>query len=60
MNPYELGLEKNDANFVALSPLSYLERAAQVYPERCAVVYGARRQNWRDTYARCCRLASAL
>ncbi|HJV95141.1 MAG TPA: AMP-binding protein, partial [Albitalea sp.] len=60
MNPYELGLEKNDANFVALSPLSYLERAAQVYPERCAVVYGARRQTWRDTYARCCRLASAL
>ncbi|HEX6362814.1 MAG TPA: acyl-CoA synthetase [Albitalea sp.] len=59
-NPYSLGLEKNAANHVALSPLSFLERAALVYPERTAVVYGARRQSWRDTYARCRRLASAL
>ncbi len=59
-NPYENGLDKNDANFVALSPLSFIERAAWVYPDRCAVIYGSRRQTWRDTYARCRRLASAL
>ncbi|WP_372528826.1 acyl-CoA synthetase [Piscinibacter sp.] len=59
-NPYELGLDKNDANFVALSPLSFIERSASVYPDRTAVIYGSRRQTWRDTYARCRRLASAL
>jgi len=59
-NSYELGLDKNDANFVALSPLSFIERAAGVYPDRTAVIYGARRQSWRDTYARCRRLASGL
>ena len=59
-NPYELGLDKNQANFVALSPLSFLERSASVYPDRTAVIYGSRRQTWRDTYARCRRLASGL
>ena len=59
-HPYELGLDKNPANFVALSPLSFIERAASVYPDRCAVIYGARRQSWQDTFARCRRLASGL
>ncbi|MBL8349172.1 MAG: acyl-CoA synthetase [Burkholderiaceae bacterium] len=59
-NPYTLGLDKNDANFVALSPLSFIERSAAVYPERTAIVYGARRQSWRETARRCRRLASAL
>jgi fatty-acyl-CoA synthase len=59
-NPFEIGLDKNEANFVALSPLSFIERAASVYPDHCAVIYGSRRQTWRDTYARCRRLASAL
>ena len=59
-NPYEHGLDKNEANFVALSPLSFIERTASVYPDRVAVVYGSRRQSWRDTYARCRRLASGL
>jgi fatty-acyl-CoA synthase len=59
-NPYELGLDKNQANFVALSPLSFIERSAGVYPDRTAVIYGSRRQTWRDTYARCRRLASGL
>ncbi len=59
-NPYEHGLDKNEANFVALSPLSFIERTASVYPDRVAVVYGSRRQTWRDTYARCRRLASGL
>ena len=38
INPYSLGLNKNAANFVALSPLSFIERAALVYPQRTAIV----------------------
>jgi fatty-acyl-CoA synthase len=53
-------LDKNEANFVALSPLSFIERSANVYPGHIALIYGSRRQTWRDTYARCRRLASAL
>jgi fatty-acyl-CoA synthase len=56
----EAGLDRNAANYVALSPLSYLRRTAQVYPDQLSVVHGARRFTWRETYARCCRLASAL
>ena len=59
-NHYDIGLEKNAANFVPLSPLSYIERAARVYPEALAVIYGERRQTWRETYSRSRRLASAL
>ena len=59
-NPYADGLDKNPANFVALSPLSYLARTAKVYPERLAMIYGERRQSWGQTYARCCQLAGAL
>jgi len=59
-NPYEQGLDKNPANFVALSPLSYLARSARVFPDRVAIIHGTLRQTWRDTYARCRRLASAL
>jgi fatty-acyl-CoA synthase len=60
INPYEVGLDRTEANYTALSPLSFIERTAGVYPERTAIVYGARRQTWRETYARCRRLASAL
>ena len=59
-NPYSSGLDRNAANHVALSPLSFIERTAQVYPERTALVYGELRQSWRITYERCRRLASAL
>ena len=59
-HPYQIGLDKNEANFVALSPLSFIERSAAVYPDRVAVIYGARRQTWSETYARCRRLASGL
>jgi fatty-acyl-CoA synthase len=59
-HPYDFGLDRNAANFVALSPLSFIERSAGVYPDHTAVIYGSRRQTWRDTYARCRRLASAL
>ena len=60
INPYNSGLDKNPANFVALSPLSYIQRTARVYPDRLAIVYGDRRQSWGQTYERCRRLASAL
>ncbi len=59
-NPYELGLDKNPANYVALSPLSFLARSAQVYPHATALIYGERRQDWDTTYRRCRRLAGAL
>src|SRR5687767_424739 len=59
-NPFERDLEKNPANYAPLTPLQFLERAAQVYPERRSVVHGARRFTWSETYARCRRLASAL
>lgn len=60
INPYDLHLGRNDANFVALSPLTFLARSAQVYPERIAVIHGDRQFSWKETYARCRRLASAL
>ena len=59
-SPYANGLDKNPANYVALSPLSFIERAAWVYPEHTAIVYGHLRQTWRVTYGRCRRLSSAL
>ena len=57
---YDVGLERNPANYVALSPLSYLERSAQVYPTRPSVIHGERRFTWAETYTRCRRLASVL
>ena len=57
---YLTGLERNQANYAPLTPLTFLERAAYVYPEHISVVHGAQRFVWRETYARCRRLASAL
>src|SRR5881409_2035708 len=59
-NPYELDLDKNPANYAPLTPLGFIERAATVYPGHLAVIHGARRTTWAETYARCRRLASAL
>ena len=59
-NPYELDLDRNAANYAPLTPLTFIDWSASVYPDRTAVVHGARRFSWRDTYARCRRLASAL
>jgi len=59
-SPYNQGLDQNTANHVALSPLSFIERAAHVYPDRVAILYGERRQTWRDTYTRSRQLAGAL
>jgi fatty-acyl-CoA synthase len=60
INPFEIGLDRNSANHAALTPLTFIERAAYVYPERLAVIHGRRRFTWAETYARCRRLASAL
>ncbi|MDP2627750.1 MAG: acyl-CoA synthetase [Candidatus Rokubacteria bacterium] len=60
VNPYESDLDKNPGNYAPLTPLSFIERAADVYPDRLAVIHGARRFTWAETYARCRRLASAL
>jgi fatty-acyl-CoA synthase len=59
-SPYGAGMEKNQANYAALSPLSFLAKAAAVYPARIALIHGERRISWADTYRRCRRLASAL
>ena len=59
-NPYARDLERTRANHVPLTPLSFIERSAYVYPDRLAVVHGARRSTWAETYARSRRLASAL
>ena len=59
-NPYNVGLDRNAANYTPLSPLSLLARTAYVYPERTAVVHGDRQLTWSEVYARCRRLASAL
>ena len=59
-NQYSTDLDKNPANFTPLSPLTFIERAASVYPNKTAVVYGDTRRNWAETYTRCRRLASAL
>jgi len=59
-NPYDADLAQTQANYVPLSPLGFLERAATVYPDRVAVIHGARRYDWAEAYRRCRRLASAL
>jgi fatty-acyl-CoA synthase len=60
MSIYDQDLEKNPANYVPLSPVSFIERAAEVYGEVPAVVHGARRYLWRETRERTARLAAAL
>jgi fatty-acyl-CoA synthase len=59
-NPYAVGLEQNPANYEALSPLSFLPRAARTYPNRIAWIHGDRQVNYAEFYRRCRRLASAL
>jgi fatty-acyl-CoA synthase len=59
-NIYDLELGKNPANYAALTPLSFLARSAEVYPDGIAIVHGGLRRTWRETYIRACRLAGAL
>jgi fatty-acyl-CoA synthase len=60
ISPYDTGLPKNQANYAALSPLSFLARSAAVYPDRTAIIHGASRYSYAEFYARSRRLASAL
>jgi fatty-acyl-CoA synthase len=60
VSPYARDLDKNPANFQPLTPLSFLERAASTFPDTIAIIHGEQRINYREFYARCRRLASAL
>ena len=60
MSAYDKNLDKNEANFVPLSPLTFLERTKDVYPDYEAAVYGNRKYTWLDIYKRVTRFASAL
>nr|WP_300314739.1 acyl-CoA synthetase [Halomonas sp.] len=57
---FEQGMPQTPANHVALSPLTFIERSASVYPDYPAVIYGDIRRDWATTWERCRRLASAL
>ncbi|MFQ2319884.1 acyl-CoA synthetase [Aeromonas dhakensis] len=59
-NIYQRDLEKNPANYEALTPISFLGRAARVYPDYPALIHGPLRQSWAQTERRCRQLASAL
>ena len=59
-NPYREGLDRNPANHVPLTPLSLLDWAADVYPERCAVIHGRQRLTWAQLRSRARGLASSL
>src|SRR5215472_5756826 len=58
--PYDTDLDRNPANFQPLTPLSFLERAAAVFPDRTAIIHGPLHRSYADFYARARRLASAL
>jgi fatty-acyl-CoA synthase len=58
-SPYD-ELPKNQANYAPLTPLTFIERAAYVYPDKLSVVHGTEQWTWKQTYTRCRRLASAL
>ena len=53
-------LPRTPANFVALSPLRYLERAAYIYPHQAAIIHGTRHLSWRETYTRSRQFAHQL
>jgi fatty-acyl-CoA synthase len=57
---FDQDLPRNEANFAPISPLSFIERSAEIYPQRLAVVHGKLRRTWQELYARCRQLASAL
>ncbi|MGY6644635.1 MAG: acyl-CoA synthetase [Salinarimonas sp.] len=57
---YDIDLERNPANHQPLTPLTFLERAATVFPDHTAIIHGPLQRNYRDFYARTRRLASAL
>ena len=60
MSLYEKDLDKNNANFVPLTPLTFLKRAKDIYPNYEALIYEDRKYTWMDVYKRCVKFASAL
>src|SRR5215475_534819 len=60
MSQYDLGLDKNPANYVPLTPLSFLARSAAIYPNHVSAVYEGRQFTWSETHERCKRFASYL
>ena len=60
MSQYNINLDKNEANYVPLSPLTFLERIKDVYPNYEALVYGNRKYTWLEVYRRAVKFASAL
>jgi fatty-acyl-CoA synthase len=60
MTPYDRDLDRNPANFQPLTPLTFLERSAAVFPEHTAIIHGGLRRSYAEFYARARRLASAL
>tara|TARA_Y100000996_G_scaffold16906_1_gene12669 strand:- start:288 stop:719 length:432 start_codon:yes stop_codon:yes gene_type:complete len=60
MNHYDTNLDKNAANYVPLTPLSFLERAKDVYPNYEAIIYEDRKYSWDEVYKRTTKFASAL
>ena len=60
MSHYDTDLDKNKANYVPLSPLTFLERTKDIYPNYEALVYESRSYTWKEVYKRCVKFASAL
>ena len=59
-NPYDIGLNQNPANYQPLTPLTFLERAALVFPKHTAIIHGKLRRDYAGLYMRCCQFASVL
>ncbi len=60
MSHYDINLDKNNANYIPLSPLSFLDRTKDIYPNYEAIVYESRSYTWGEVYKRCVKFASAL
>jgi len=60
MSIYDTNLDKNNANFVPLTPLTFLQRAKDIYPNYEALIYEDRKYTWEEVYKRCIKFASAL
>jgi len=60
LNNFDQNLDKNSSNFIPLSPITFLERAKDVYPNYEALVYGDRKYTWKQVYERSTQFASSL
>ena len=60
MSSFDKDLDKNSSNYVPLSPLSFISRVKDIYPNYESLVYGKRIYTWLQTYERCTKFASAL